>query len=348
MAEFQDYYGTLGVARSASAEEIQRAFRKLAREYHPDVNKSPEAEKRFKALNEAYEVLKDPQKRKLYDQLGNDWKAGQDFRPPPGWRGTSQPGQSAGFEGTGDFSDFFESLFGRGGPFAQAGARSGGMGGGGMGGGGGFGGMGFDFDDLRAAGGAATRHARTQRAPRRGRTIEAEIAIPLSDAYHGGTRQISLADPNKPSEARRIDVRIPPGVTDGSIIRLAGQGGQGESPSHAGDLLLTIRIQPDPRFRIEPETLNLITSLPLAPWEAALGAKRPVQTPDQEVIITIPPGSQGGQRLRIKNKGLPRRSGDRADLLVELRIVIPKQLSDEERRLFEELAKVSNFDARSA
>lgn len=335
MAEFQDYYGILGVSRSATAEEIQRAFRKLAREFHPDVNKAPEADKRFKAINEAYEVLKDPQKRKLYDQLGSDWKAGQDFRPPSGWQGSGAgPRSPGGFETSGDFSDFFESLFGRGGPFAGSG--------GGMGGG--YGGMGggFDFDDLR--GGSTTRQAR----PRRGRTLEASISIPLSDAYHGGTRQITLADPNSAGEPRRIDVRVPPGVTDGSVIRLAGQGGPGAANAPAGDLLLTINIQPDPRFRIEPDTHNLITTLTLSPWEAALGAKVPVWTIDQEVVVSVPPGSQPGQKLRIRGKGLPKRSGEHADLLVELRVAIPRQLSDEERRMLEELSRVSNFDARSA
>lgn len=346
-AQYQDYYQILQVDRKASTDDIQRAYRKLAREYHPDVNKTPDAEKKFKQISEAYEVLKDEQKRKLYDQLGSNWKDGQDFRPPPGWAGAGAGGRGGarsrsasarpggvpdGFEtGGADFSEFFESLFGQG---------RGGMGGfSGMDGfeGQGFGGMG---------GGSGTRTRR----PRQGASHEAEITISLADAFQRATRSVGLTwtDENGQQTSKTYDVKVPAGVADGSVIRLAGQGAPGIAGGPPGDLLITLRFAPDPSFRVEAGSSNLFTTLPITPWEAALGAKVPVRTLDQEVVIAVPAGSQSGQKLRIRSKGLPMKSGEHADLLVELKIVVPKTVTDQERALFEELGKVSNFSPRGA
>lgn len=367
-AKYQDYYQTLGVARTATGEEIQRAYRKLAREYHPDVNKGPEAERKFKELSEAYEVLKDEQKRKLYDQLGSNWKAGQEFDPSRAGAGgawghaggrtrtwSSGGGQRAGFEGTGDFSEFFESLFGSrgfGGFGAGAGGamhdidlddvmRQAGRAGRGPGSGGGAGGTG-------GAGGVGGHHARPRRA-RAGQTHEVELTISLADAFHRATREVPLriTDDSGATSARTYQVKIPAGVEDGSVIRLGGQGGAGSHGGEAGDLHLRIRFAPDPVFRREPGSQNLVVSLPISPWEAALGAKLPVRTLDSDVLVTIPPGSQSGQKLRIRGKGLPNKSGEHADLLVELKIMVPRALSADERVLYERLRDTSNFDPRA-
>lgn len=350
-AKFQDYYQSLGVQRSASADDIQSAYRKLARKYHPDVSKEPGADAKFKEINEAYEVLKDPEKRKRYDALGANWKQGQEFRPPQGWGGRSAgPGGRRvhvdfGGGGGGDFSEFFESIFG-----------------------GGMGGMGgMDHDDFAEAmrggrpGGAGGRASRkNHRAQQQGRTQEAEISIPLADAFHGATRRITLSTTDEMGEesTRSYEVRIPAGVTEGSTIRLPGQGGEGFGGGPAGDLLLRVSIAADPRFRIDPEHKhNLHTTLNIAPWEAALGARVHLATVDGEITITIPPGSQSGQKLRIKGKGLPTRaksdgSGGAAathgDLFAELRIVTPRTLTDEQKALWEQLAAASNFDARAS
>jgi curved DNA-binding protein len=342
--KYQDYYQVLGVPRTASQDEIQRAYRKLARKYHPDVNKDKAAEPRFRELTEAYEVLKDPEKRKRFDALGADWKAGQDFRPPPGWehaggrrarQGPRAAGASRGqsqqfdFDDLGGFSDFFESIFG------------------------GAGSAGFGSSPFGAG---APGEARTGRRPprqRQGQTHEVEIEIPLADAYLGATRRVSLdvVETGEDGEAkhttRSYDVRVPAGTTDGSVIRLAGQGGPGMNGSQPGDLLLKVRIAPDPRFQVSGH--DLTTIVPIAPWEAALGAKVEVALLGGGAVVTIPPGSQSGQRLRLRGKGLPKRSGDGpGDVLVELRIAVPKNISDEERRLYQQLADVSNFDPRRA
>lgn len=338
-AKYQDYYQSLGVSRGASEDDIKRAFRKLAREFHPDVNKAPSAEARFKEINEAYEVLSDPEKRKLYDQLGANWKAGQDFRPPPGWhpgasgRPRGAPGGAGPDAGGGaaDFSEFFESLFG------------------GMGdmGGGGFGGFsGDDFAEaMRGSRGRAGR-ARS----RQGETHEAEVTVPLSDAYRGGTRQITLetTDARGRSSSKTYDVRIPAGTTDGSVIRLSGQGGAGAGGGPSGDLLLRIRIAPDPRFRLDQDSRHdLHTVVPLAPWEAVLGAKVNVASLDGDLTLTVPAGAQSGQKLRIRGHGLPKKGGERGDLYAELRVVVPKSPLPDEKALYEQLARVSNFDPRS-
>jgi curved DNA-binding protein len=322
--KYQDYYSILNVPRSASAEEIQRAYRKLARQYHPDVNKDPGADAKFKQLGEAYEVLKDPEKRKLYDQLGENWKSGQDFRPPPGWAGGSRSGQRsrsraqsvspedfAGFSGFGsmggsgstNFSDFFNAIFG---------------------GGGGFNG----FDESHAP-------------PARGQDQEVALEISLREAAKGTTRSLSITGP---AGARTLDVRIPPGASPGSLIRLAGQGQPGHHGAPAGDLLLRVSITPDERFALDGP--NLLTTVLITPSEAALGAKVEVPTLDGSVTLTVPPGTSSGQRLRVKGQGMPRRDGPTGDLLVELRIAVPKTLSPEEKAAYEQLAKVSNFRPR--
>lgn len=323
---FQDYYAALGVERNASQEEIQRAYRKLARKYHPDVNKTPEAEEKFRQISEAYEVLKDPEKRKRYDALGANWKPGQEFRPEgatgSGYgdfgfdffkRRAGSPG--GGMGGMGGFSDFFEILFGNGMRGAAASAQT--------------------ADPFE-------QHAGAKR-PTGATASEAQITIPLEDAVRGATRRIDLETVGPGGRGARsrktIDVRIPPGTTDGTVIRLRGQGESG------ADLHLRVRLAPHPRFRTDGHDLH--TTLRIAPWEAALGTQVPLATLDGQVHVTIPPGSQSGQKLRIRGRGLPRRGGERGDLLAELRIVIPKELSQQERELLEKLASASRFDPRS-
>jgi curved DNA-binding protein len=349
--KFQDYYETLGVSRTASAQEISKAYRKLARKHHPDINKDPGAEEKFKQLNEAYEVLKDPQKRKRYDALGQNWKAGQEFSPPPGWedvfgsfmnRTGPSTGQNSysfqfGSTGAGGFSEFFNSVFGDlGGAF------------------------GFDSSSANAARGAAgargtsqQRQAQTKRtAPRarQGTSHEAELTISLEEAYRGTTKSITLemVEENAASipqrKAKSYQVKIPAGITDGKVIRLAGQGGQGLGGGTAGDLLLRVRIAAHPSLRIDGSTIH--ATLSISPWEACLGAKVPFTTLDGTVTITVPQGSQNGQHLRLKGKGLSVNKDSRGDMLVELQVVVPKKLSDEERELFSQLSKVSTFNPR--
>ncbi len=317
--KFQDYYETLGVSRSASQDEIKRAHRKLARKYHPDVNKEAGAEDKFKQISEAYEVLKDPETRKKYDELGANWKAGQEFRPPPGYEnmkfefggGRGNSGFSFSSDG---FSDFFETFFGRGGGRAH--------------------GAGVNVEDLFGG-----RRGAAARAPG---AVEAAITISLEDAYHGVTKQITLQDPTN-GASKAYQVKIPAGTTTGSKIRLPSQG----APSRAGqDVLLHVTIAHDSRFELHGH--NLHTTLAISPWEATLGAKVPVRTLDGQVTLTVPPGSSSGQKLRLRDKGLPQRGkkGKRGDLLVHLKIVVPKQLNEKEKELFESLKKESKFDPR--
>lgn len=330
--KFQDYYETLGVARSATQDEIQRAYRKLARQYHPDVNKAKDAEGKFKLISEAYEVLKDPEKRKRYDTLGANWKAGQEFTPPPGW---GQAGRAGGFNagpggfsfkvgGTdgGDFSDFFETFFGRGGAFRES-----------------MGHGGFDPDDL--AGFAAGRPS----GPHTGHTLEADLTITLEDAYHGTTRQVTLRGDNGGGE-KTLQVKIPAGTTDGTAIRLAGQGAAGSGGGDAGDLILRVRFAEHPFFELaEGDPHSLVAETPVAPWEAALGAKVNVHTLDGDVTLSIPPGTQPGQRLRLRGKGLPKRSGERGDLYAKVVVAIPKILTPRMRELFEAMKKESESES---
>lgn len=313
MATYQDYYATLGVGKSASQEEIQRAYRKLARKYHPDINKESTAEEKFKQINEAYEVLGDPEKRAKYDQFGNGW---DDQFANQGYQGGDNVRFHFSNEDPGQFSDFFQNLFGGG----------------------------WSFGEETEFRGGGTRR-------RRGRDHEASIDITLADAYHGARKSINLekveADSSgRPTRSRRsYDVNIPPGVTDGSLIRLAGQGGSGSGGAEAGDLFLRVSIIPDKRFTLNGH--DLATKVDITPWEAALGAKVPVPTIDGKINLNVPAGSQSGQILRVRGKGMPVSSGRYGDLLVNLRIVVPKHLSARERHLFEELAKESRFDPRS-
>jgi curved DNA-binding protein len=300
---FRDYYDVLGVDRSASADEIKSAYRKLARQYHPDVNKEPGAEDRFKEIAEAYEVLRDPEKRERYDRLGPNWKAGQDVSGAEGFDfdGGGFRDVRVDFGDGGDFSDFFESLFG-----SRMGGRTRG---------GGFGGGGF-------------REFST-----RGGDQEATLELTLEEAVRGGRRRISLGD------GRDYEVDIPAGVRDGQRIRLAGEGGQGMGGGPRGDLFLRVHIKPHPRFRVEGN--DLYTDLPVAPWEAALGAEVELPTLEGRTRVKVPAGSSCGRKLRLRGQGI---AG--GDLYASVSIKVPKKLSRDERRLFEELAEKSRFDPR--
>ena len=290
---FRDYYETLGVARGASQDDIKRAYRRLARKYHPDVSKESDAEARFKEVGEAYEVLKDPEKRAAYDRFGKDWKHGQEFRPPPGWERQFDFG-GGGFSGGSGFSDFFESLFGRGG---FAGARG----------------------PMRARGGDQS----------------ATIEIPLEDAYRGATRNITV-------HGRTLSVRIPKGVTEGQRIRLGGQGGAGAGGGPAGDLYLTVAHAAHPLFRTEGRDVHL--KLPVAPWEAALGATVAVPTLGGKVDLKIPRSSRAARTLRLKARGLPGRPN--GDQYVTLEIVTPPADTPEAESLYRKMAESMPFDPR--
>ena len=315
--KFKDYYETLGVDRKASADEIQKAYRKLARKYHPDINKTKEAEDRFKEINEANEVLSDPERRKRYDALGANWKAGQDFRPPPGWEANGSGFQfnfgegGAGFNG---FSDFFDAIFG------NAGFGAGAFGGQGFGGAAGpFGG---------AAAGAGFGRAAPQ-------ASEARLEISFEDALNGATKSIQVQDPS--GRTRSLQVKIPVGTNDGATIRLSGK--QGE-----GDLYLKIQLASHPRYSVSGN--DLIVKLPLTPWEAALGAKVDLVLPDGTIKLSVPPGSQSGAKLRVRGRGFAGAKAARGDALAEIKIVVPSSLSAAERKGFEELAANSRFNPR--
>jgi curved DNA-binding protein len=311
--QFKDYYQTLGVDRDASAEDIKKAFRKLARKYHPDVSKEADAEQRMKEVNEAYAVLSDPEKRAAYDQVGRGYHPGEEFRPPPDW--------DAGFEFSGhgfspheaaDFSDFFAELFGR-----MGGARA----------------------------GFQTGHG-VFRAP--GEDHHARVVLDLEDAFSGATRQITLRTPALDAQGRvklterTLNVKIPRGVREGQTIRLAGQGAPGSGGAAAGDLLLEVHFRPHPRLRAEGRDLHL--SLPVAPWEAALGAVVAVDLPGGSVKVRIPAGAQSGSQLRVRGKGLP--AEPPGDLLLDIRVVLPPADSPKARELYEAMARELAFDPR--
>lgn len=308
--EYQDYYETLGVARDATQEDIKRAYRKLARQHHPDLSKEAGAEARFKALGEAYEVLKDPEKRAAYDQLGADYKAGQDFRPPPDWdMGFEHAG---GFAGDGaDFSDFFETLFG--------------------------------------AAAAAQGQERAGAFHAKGSDRHAKIVIDLEDAYHGATKAISLRLPMLDPDGRvqlrehKLNVRIPKGVREGQHIRLSGQGESGIGAAPPGDLYLEIAFRPHPLYRALGRDLHL--DLPVAPWEAALGAKVKVPTPEGAVSLSVPAGSDQGRRLRLKGRGLPGKPA--GDLFVTLQLALPPADSEEAKALYGAMAEKLSFNPRA-
>ncbi len=339
--EYKDYYKILGVERSASQDEIKRAFRKLARKYHPDINKEAGAEEKFKEINEAHEVLSDPEKRKAYDQLGANWKAGQEFRPPPGWEeqfGFGAGGQggagAGGFEfhhfgdgaGAGGFSDFFEALFG------GLGGRTTGAAGGGSG-----------FRSFRFHTGGAGMGRR------KGEDVHARIEIDLADAYTGAQRTISLQMPMQAADGtvqmreKALTVRIPKGVREGQHIRLKGQGQPSIGGGEPGDLYLEVRFRPDRRFRVEGRDVHV--DLPVAPWEAALGAKVQVPTPAGTVEMKIPAGSQCGRKLRLKGKGIPGRQP--GDLYAVLKVVLPPADSEKARALYEKMRKELAFNPRA-
>jgi curved DNA-binding protein len=307
--QFKDYYSLLGVARDATAEDIKRAYRRLARKYHPDVSKETDAEERFKEVQEAYEVLKDPEKRAAYDQLGRDYRPGQEFRPPPDWGSGfefSGPGGAAGF------SDFFEQLFGAGSPFTR-----------------GRPGRGFDL---------------------RGEDHHAQMELSLEQAYAGGVHTLELRRPEAGPDGRvslrqrRLNVRIPAGVTDGQVIRLAGQGSPGHGRGGQGDLYLTVSLLPHRLFAVDKRDVTL--SLPVAPWEAALGATVQVPTLGGTVELRIPGGSRAGQKLRLKGRGLP--GSPPGDQYVVLQIVLPPADTPRARELYEQMRKELGFDPRQA
>ena len=309
--EFKDYYQIMGVKRDATQDEIKRAYRKLARKYHPDVSKEPDAERRFKEVGEAYEVLKDPEKRAAYDQLGANWKAGQEFRPPPEWnQGFEFHG--GGFTGAdaAQFSDFFESLFGRG--FAP-GSR-----------------------------GREAFHAR-------GEDAYAKVLIDLDDAYHGATRTLTLKstelgpDGRPRVKARTLNVRIPKGVHQGQHIRLVGQGDPGIGQGKPGDLYLEIEFRPHPLYHAEGR--DVFVDLPVAPWELALGATVKAPTPNGAVDLKVPSGSAAGRKLRLKGRGIP--GNPAGDLYVVLRVVLPPADSEAAKQAYQEMKRTLNFNPRA-
>ncbi len=331
--EYKDYYETLKVKKDASQDDIQKAYRKLARKFHPDVNKNTDAERKFKEIGEAYEVLRDPEKRQKYDQYGAAWKQAQGGGGvPPGFQGfdfgnfAGGGGQGGGFDfrfedlgggGGGEgFSSFFEMLFGNAG---GRGGRRTPFGGG----------AGPDF------------------MPRQGADAEATLSLTLEEAIRGGPRQFGFADPAT-GERKNLSVKIPPGVRTGQRIRLAGRGMAGGNGAEPGDLYLRIEVEPDPRFRLDGS--DLYTPLAVTPWEAALGAEAQVETPEGSVRVKVPAGSSSGRKIRLRGRGMPQQvSGgqrERGDLYAEIKVVVPESLSERERELFEELRDASTFRAR--
>ena len=311
--EFKDYYKTLGVAREASADEIKKAFRRLARKYHPDISKEPDAEPRMKEVNEAYTVLSDAETRAAYDQLGRGYRPGQDFRPPPDWDSGFEfsshgfaPGETA------DFSDFFAQLFGR---------------------------MGAMHSGAHERGGAFRA---------RGEDHRAKVLLDLEDAFTGATRQITLRVPRQDStghvsvETRTLNVKIPRGVHAGQIIRLAGQGAPGHERAPAGDLLLDVHFKPHARFRVDGRDLHL--TLPVAPWEAALGAVVALDLPLGSLRVRVPEGAQSGRQLRVRGRGIP--GEPPGDLLLDIQVVLPSAETPRARVFYETMARELAFDPR--
>lgn len=311
--EFKDYYQILGVRRDATAEEIKKAFRKLARKYHPDVSKEVNAEARMQELNEANAVLSDPEKRAAYDQLGRGYQPGQEFQPPPDWdAGFEFSGQGFSPGEAGDFSDFFAELFGR----TRAAHR---------------------FN--------SGQHGHFQA---RGEDHHAKVLLDLEDAFSGATRQISLRAPRIDAqgrvvlENRTLNVKIQQGVHAGQVIRLAGQGAPGIGSAPAGDLMLEVRFRPHPRFRVQGRDLHL--TLPVAPWEAALGTVVTVDLPQGSVKVRIPEGAQSGRQLRVRGKGIP--GAQAGDLLLDIQVVLPSADTARARALYETMARELAFDPR--
>jgi DnaJ-class molecular chaperone len=337
--KYRDYYDIMGISRDSSQDQVRKRYRELARKYHPDVNPgNKSAEEKFKDLQEAYAVLSDPKKRKRYDQLGSDWQQGADFTPPPGWGSGRVEFSDLGdlgdiFGSSGGFSEFFQSMFGN---------------------------LGGGFRAGRSATGSRSS---------RGSDIEAEIELSLEDVHRGTQPTITLQTYSvcpgcrgrgiqgrkrcpqcqgngQIVKPKSMTVKISPGARNNSVVRLSGKGTRTSPSGKAGDLYLRIKIRPHPRFKIVANN-DLQIDLPITPWEAALGFKTPVPTLDGSVEVVIPPGTQGGTRLRLKGQGLRIRSGGRGDQYVRIRIVLPTSLSREERQLFQQLAKASRFDPRT-
>ncbi len=321
--EYKDYYDIMGVERDATVDELKRSYRKLARKYHPDVSQEADAEAKFKEVGEAYEVLKDPEKRAAYDQLGSQWQAGQDFQPPPGWDagfefsggGPQANGPETGGPDLGAFSDFFESLYGR-----------------------------------NHSRGSATSAGSRQGFQIRGEDHHAKVIVDLQDSYQGATLSITLqipeltADGHVTTRPRTLKVRIPKGIRQGQQIRLAGQGGTGFGGGEAGDLYLEVEFRPNSQYRVEGTDVYL--DLPLAPWEAALGATVKVPTPSGVVDLKVPPNSQAGKKLRLKGRGIPARQA--GDLYVVLQIALPRADSKEHRRIYEQMKQEFSFNPRAS
>ncbi|WP_320170779.1 J domain-containing protein [Maridesulfovibrio sp.] len=328
--KYKDYYKLLGVSRTAEKEEISKAFKKLARKYHPDLNPdNADAEQKFKEINEAYEVLKDPEKRKMYDQFGSDWEHGQNFRPPPGYENAHFGG--FGGAGGGDFSDFFETIFGGGGGFSGAS----------FGGASGFGGQGFGGQSFGGAG--------FQQRPRKGTDSETTLQLTLEEAYKGGSKSITVQERatgpggHPMVQSKTLDVNIPAGIKDGQKIRLAGQGSPGPNDGPRGDLYLKIRLAPHQYFKVEDN--NVILDLDLTPWEAALGTRVKLPTLEGMIEMNIPAGIGSGKKLRVKGRGMG--SGARkGDQFVRIMIQVPKGDSEEMTRLWQEMAAKSDFNPR--
>ena len=325
--EYKDYYKILGVERDAKEAEIKTAYRRLARKYHPDVSKEKNAEEKFKEVSEAYEVLKDPEKRQAYNQLGANWKAGQNFTTPPGWEDifshagfSGHASSSAGFGGTefsgSGFSDFFESLFGGG--FTQGGSS-------------GFGAHDFHQAHTSHAGQAA-----------QGADQHATISITLEEAYHGAKKTIRLGN----GITRKLGVKIPKGITTGQRIRLSGQGSESVYGGRRGDLYLEVQVSPHSQYKLEEK--NILLDFPISPWEAALGAKVEVPTLGGRVEMNIPAGSQSGKKLRLKNRGLPNKNkrSVAGDQIVSLHIVLPPMSDDKKQQYYQDMAKRFPFDPR--
>lgn len=310
--QFKDYYEVLGAPRDATAEDIKKAFRKLARKYHPDVSKEKDAEVRMKEVNEAYTVLSDPEKRAAYDQLGKGFRPGEEFRPPPGWdAGFEFSGHGFSPEEAAGFSDFFEQIFGRMGPGAR----------------------GFH----------AQRNFRAQ-----GEDHHAKVVLDVEDAFTGATRQIGLRTPKMDAqgrvalESRTLNVKIPKGIREGQVIRLAGQGAPGIDGSPAGDLLLEVHFKPHPRLRVEGRDLHL--TLPVAPWEAALGAVIATDLPGGPVKVRIPKGAQSGKQLRVRGKGIP--GEPPGDLMLIIEVMLPPADTPKAQAFYEQMARELAFDPR--
>lgn len=314
--EYKDYYAALGVSKTATQDEIKQAYRRLARKYHPDVSKEANAEEQFKNVQEAYEVLKDPEKRSAYDQLGSSWKAGQDFRPPPGWDKSTHFYQEGGdgFDGAdmGGFSDFFTNLFG-------GRAR-----------------QGFQRDQFQGF-------------QQRGADQSADVSLTLDEAYRGITKMLQMQVPEIDASGRvehkmrTLKVNIPAGATQGQQLRLAGQGGPGFGGGPAGDLYLKIDIKPHPYFTLQGRDIYL--TLPVTPWEAALGTDVKIPTLGGMVGLKVAPGAQTGQKLRLKGRGMPGKP-EAGDQYAILQIMTPPAKSEEQRQIYERMAEAMPFNPR--